>query len=535
MKSPDVVVIGGGPAGTTAASMSARAGLSVVLLERERFPRDHIGESLLPASMPILEELGVDSKMSQAGFLPKYGATMVWGKSTAPWTWKFSETNLSHPHAYQVIRGEFDQILLERSKELGVDVREGCNVREIIFDAERAVGVRYDKSEGDEVTLPSSFVIDASGQSALLAHHRNMRKWDEDFRNLAIYTYFRGCKGLAEPDQINIFIESFPYGWMWFIPLKGELASVGAVVDSEKAVKMLNNMSEQDFFDKQLSTAPYTYDLVKGADQVVKTTIVKDWSYEVSQMAGPGWATAGDAACFIDPLFSSGVHIALMSGVLASAYAVTSLKCPDMESPTAVVYEDMIRREYCLFKELARLFYSSNRSVDSYYWETRKIVGDTTDRDSRTAFIRAVSGQSVRGYERAVLERGDLDDSIVEGLKAVSEDFEMRRRLYETVSESILGLIPVLDPETRVEKKPVLSEGRFEWGTMLYSPKRVEGTVCSRFVELLINSIDGETNVSQIISILHEQTDDGSYDSLTGYVTRTLRILFVEGALCCFK
>ena len=166
---------------------------------------------------------------------------------------------------------------------------------------------------------------------------------------------------------------------MWFIPLKGELASVGAVVDSEKAVKMLNNMSEQDFFDKQLSTAPYTYDLVKGADQVVKTTIVKDWSYEVSQMAGPGWVTAGDAACFIDPLFSSGVHIALMSGVLSSAYVVTSLECPGLEGPTASVYEEMIRREYSLFKELARLFYSSNRSVDSYYCAISNVLNGPLD------------------------------------------------------------------------------------------------------------------------------------------------------------
>src|SRR5688572_30403437 len=144
----DVIVIGGGPGGSTAATMLARKGWQVLLFERERFPRDHVGESLLPATLPVLEELGVLPAVQAAGFLPKQGATMVWGKNPAPWSWYFRETNQRYPHAYQVWRPDFDQILLDNSRSHGVEVREGHQVRDVCFEQGRAVGVRYMASDG---------------------------------------------------------------------------------------------------------------------------------------------------------------------------------------------------------------------------------------------------------------------------------------------------------------------------------------------------------------------------------------------------
>ena len=139
----DVIVVGGGPGGTTTATMLARKGWRVLLLEREHFPRDHVGESLLPASIPVLEELGALPAIQEAGFLPKWGATMVWGREREPWSWYFKETNQGNPHSYQVWRPRFDQLLLENSRAAGVDAREGHRVLEVLFEDDRAVGVRY--------------------------------------------------------------------------------------------------------------------------------------------------------------------------------------------------------------------------------------------------------------------------------------------------------------------------------------------------------------------------------------------------------
>src|SRR5262245_17410696 len=227
----DVVVIGGGPGGSTTATMLARKGWQVLLLEREHFPRDHIGESLLPASIPVLEELGVLPAVQQAGFVPKWGATMVWGTEKTPWSWYFRETNQKYPHSYQVWRPLFDQLLLENSRAHGVDVREGYQVVDVLFGDGRAVGVRY-MADGTEGIARARFVVDASGQGALLGRKLQLRRWDAFFQNLAVYAYFTGARRLPGADATNIFIESYTHGWFWHIPLPTGWTSTGAVVYS---------------------------------------------------------------------------------------------------------------------------------------------------------------------------------------------------------------------------------------------------------------------------------------------------------------
>ena len=526
-----MVVIGGGPAGSCAASMAATAGLSVVLLERDKFPRDHIGESLLPASMPILRELGVEAEIAAAGFPVKYGATMVWGSGSDPWTWRFSETNQEYTSAYQVNRSEFDTILLNRARALGVEVREETQVIEVIFQDDRATGVFCNNRHEAQFFIESRMVIDCSGQSSLISRARNLRQWDDSFQNLAIYGYFQNTVSLPKPNENNIFIESFSEGWVWNIPLKDNIASVGIVLDSKKASLDLQSCDVETFFQRNLSYTKETSRMLQSAKPLKSPQIVKDWSYTSSQIAGLSWVLAGDAACFIDPLFSSGVHMALMSGVLASAYAVTALSDPDMEIATAEVYEDMIRREYSLFRELAQLFYQTNRSVDSYFWEARKILGQSGISTGREAFIKAVSGQSVRGYERAVLEKGDLPESFKHALESQQNDRHSRQRELGMYFSNWDNLVPYLHEDTYVARKPVLSAGRFEWGLVLHSPERQEGTDCSSFVALLLDLIDGEATMRLISERLRDKVNSPNKTVINEYLQRTVEILYVEGAI----
>ena len=263
--SPDVIVIGGGPAGSTAAAMLAAQGRDVLLLEREKFPRHHVGESMLPASIPILEELGVLAEMDAAGFLPKYGATMVWGADETPWSWYFEETNSRYPHSYQVWRPRFDQILLDNSRKHGVAVREGCRVVDVLFESGRAAGVEFLDQSGAPHTVSTGFVVDASGQGGLLAGKLGLRHWDPFFRNLAVYAYCQGSKRLPGRDATNIFIEAHPQGWLWNIPLHTGWASVGAVVDSRSGQDGVARLGLEGFLRSQLAGAPYMSEMLENA------------------------------------------------------------------------------------------------------------------------------------------------------------------------------------------------------------------------------------------------------------------------------
>ncbi len=540
---PDVVVIGGGPAGSAAATMLARKGWQVTLLERHRFPREHVGESLLPASMPILEELGVMPAVERAGFLPKWGATMVWGRDPEPWSWYFKETSPQNPHSYQVWRPQFDQLLLENARATGVTVEEGHRVGEVIFEDDRAAGVRFVSDDNRRGEIAARFVVDATGQSALLARHTQVRRWDSFFQNLAVYAYFTGVTPLPPPDENNIFIESYRHGWFWSIPLHTGWTSVGAVVDNQTGQKSIRRLGARAFLAGQLAQTSQTRTRLKNAEWATGPQVVRDWSYAADKLVGPGYIITGDAACFVDPLFSSGVHLALMSGVMAAAYTTTALKQGsatdgNMTESAGQVYQELYYKEYRQFRELARLFYSSNLTTESYFWEARHIT-DPSNLDKyspRHSFIQAVAGQPPRSYERAVLDRGEAPTEFISNVRAVEADRQARGQLLAALRSDpqrnqVLAAVPRLADGVRVARRPVLGEGEFIWGHTLNSVSQPEGTPCSQVVASTVSLVDGRTPVSAIVERLGRGLDPQALGQLESAVTRTIEILYIDGTI----
>ena len=533
--SADVIVIGGGPAGSAAATMLARKGWQVTLLEREQFPRDHVGESLLPASISVLEELGALNAVEDAGFLKKYGATMVWGTGDTPWSWYFKEASQRYPHSYQVWRPQFDQILLDNAKAQGVTVLEGHQVTNVIFDGDEAVGVEFTSSQGGSGEAQCRFVVDASGQSTLLARRLDSKQWDPFFQNLAVYAYFTGAKPLPDPDQNNIFIESYRYGWLWSIPLHTGRTSVGAVVDSVIGQEGIQQNGAKAFLEGQLAHSNQTRAMLEDSQMDSEPTVVRDWSYTAEKLYGPGYIMAGDAACFVDPLFSSGVHLALMSGVLASAYVTTALNAPSLTDAAGQVYQETYLKEYNQFREMARLFYSSNLSAESYFWEARRI----TEKDHyspRHSFIQAVAGQPPRGYERVVLDRGQAPEEFVESVKAVEAERQARTQWLAALASDpqrnqILNAVPRLAEGIQVQRKPVLAEGEFVQGHVLNTVSQPEGVPCSPLVAAVISEIDGHKSISDIVDGLGAHLDQAGHAQLEEAVSRTIEILYVDGTI----
>lgn len=532
----DIIVIGGGPGGSTAATMLARKGWRVLLLEREHFPRPHVGESLLPATLPVLEELGVLPQVQAAGYLPKYGATMVWGHTQTPWSWYFRETNPQYPHAYQVWRPHFDQLLLENSRHHGVEVREGYRVVDVLFEAQRAIGVQYVTDDGTVGTAAAPFIVDASGQGAVLGRKLGLRRWDAFFQNLAVYGYFLGAQRLPPPDETNIFIESYPHGWFWHIPLHTGHTSVGAVVDSHTAQQALRHGGPAQFLHTHMQGAPYTQHLLQNAELVSGPFIVKDWSYVSDQVVGAGYVLVGDAACFVDPLFSSGIHLACMAGVLAAAYVTTVLHDPGMQEPAGKVYTALYIKEYQHFHAMAQLFYSSNRSAESYFWEARRLLGQEAMLSPRHAFIQTVAGQLPRGYERAVLAQGDAPVQFTDSVRLVTAERLARRqrmaawRQADPSLNTLMRVIPRLAEGVVVQRQPVIAAGEFVWGDVLITAGYPEGLPCSRLVAHMVEHIDGQRSLAELLSLL-VPGDAAQRARLATAALSAFEILYVDGTI----
>lgn len=411
----DVVVAGGGPAGSTVATFVAMQGHRVLLLEKEVFPRYQIGESLLPSTIHgVCRLLGVADELAEAGFPVKRGGTFRWGARPDPWTFSFSVSpRITGPSsfAYQVERARFDQILLNNAKRKGVVVREECTVTRVLEEGERVTGLRYTDADGGEHEVSATFVIDASGnKSRLYSSVGGSRNYSEFFRSLALFGYFEGGKRLAAPYSGNILSVAFDSGWFWYIPLSDTLTSVGAVVRREDAEKVQGDREKA--YNALIAECPLISEYLSDARRVTsgeygELRIRKDYSYHHTTFWRPGMILVGDSACFVDPVFSSGVHLATYSGLLA-ARSINSVLAGDLDEKTALTeFEARYRREYGVYYEFLVAFYEMNVNEESYFWQAKKVTNsEFTDLESFVDLVGGVSsGETALAESNRIIER----------------------------------------------------------------------------------------------------------------------------------
>jgi clorobiocin biosynthesis protein Clo-hal len=384
-ESADAVVVGGGPAGCTTAILLKRynPAAHIVVLEKDAFPRHHVGESTLPDANAVLHKIGVIDALNRAGFPIKCGLTYKWRHDRPMFTDLFStgvHPNLqerTYPrglpdHSWQVERGMYDEILLRRAREVGVDVREQAQVVGALFDAadpERLAGVRYESGDQPARAIRARHVVDASGQARALSRWLRLGVEKFPLGDTALYRYYEDFRWNEELIGSffagKIFFASVPRGWMWFIPIGERTASVGLVTRKS----FLSGGTPAQAFDEELAHAPEITDMLGGAvqvshaytDEAAQTYVVQDWTYRNERLAGPGWYLVGDAAAFVDPILSSGLNLAHNCALLVANAINTEWNHPDVPA-------DAVRQGY---QGLYREIYSSFLSMATWWYERR--------------------------------------------------------------------------------------------------------------------------------------------------------------------
>lgn len=330
----DVLVVGGGPAGSTIATLLARRGERVLLLEKERHPRFHIGESLLPMNMPLFEELGVAEEIARIG-IPKYGAEFV-----SPWHDKPSHLDFAQAwdksvsSAYEVRRSEFDHVLLKNAAAAGAQVIEGWRVGGVEFPAEGGVVAEARCDDGQQQQFRAKFLVDASGRDTLLATKFASKVSNKQHHTAAIYGHFTGARRLPGKQVGNISLFWFDHGWFWFIPLLDGTTSVGAVCNANFMKTRQTDVTS--FFQSVIAMSPALSDRLRDAEMIGPATATGNYSYKSSRISGPNYIMVGDAYGFIDPVFSSGVLIAMKSGFMAVDAVSACLHKPKTEAEVAL-------------------------------------------------------------------------------------------------------------------------------------------------------------------------------------------------------
>lgn len=453
-----VLVIGGGPAGATASTLLARAGFDVTLFEKEVFPRYHIGETLLVSVQPIIDLIGAREKAEAMGFERKVGVLWQWGGEE--WTFDWRKLNCDFRSSFHVRREKFDEMLLRHAQSQGVKVHEGVTITELHFDGERPVAADWRADDGVQTgNISFDYLVDASGRAGIMANrYLESRRFLSAFQNVAIWSYFRGGKRPETGFEGPLTLVSVPHGWLWYIPIEKDTHSVGLVCHVDYFKEAKTTKSVEQIYREGLACSPLLTELLAPAEQTTAMYFERDYSYSSDRLAGPGYFLAGDAGCFIDPLLSSGVHLAMHSATMAAACLSSILRGEVDEARATTFYHKCYRAHFVRWAVMVSSFYDINQDKESAFWRAQQLskadLQGAEFTELKPAFATLMSG---------LIDMRDAQDS---DLLAQTKD-----RL-ETVLQQIRDDHPA--PNDRFYKN---GEERFDWGRR--AAGAIDGLYCA--------------------------------------------------------
>jgi flavin-dependent dehydrogenase len=373
----DAIVMGGGPAGSCCASILARAGKRVLILEKERFPRHHIGESLIPMTYWSLKRMGALDKVRSAGFTKKFSVQFASASGKPSKPFYFFETNHHESSVtWQVARGEFDKLLLDHARACGAEVMEGTPVRDVLFEGDRAVGVEAaladganGRAQGERARFFAPAVVDATGLNALLAGKLGLRVRDPNLRKAAVYGYFRkAMRDVGVDAGATLVLKTVRgRGWFWFIPLADDLTSVGVVADPDYLFAPERGRDYEKILTEEIARCPAVAERLSRAERADdKVYTIADYCFRTRRCSGPGWVLIGDAFGFLDPIYSTGVFIALKSGEMAADCILEAHAHDDFSGERLGAFGPRLSRGVESFRKLVYAFYTEGFSFGAF-------------------------------------------------------------------------------------------------------------------------------------------------------------------------
>ncbi len=356
----DVAIIGGGPAGSVAATTLAQAGRSVLVVERREFPRFHIGESMTPYMIAVFDRLKVLDRLKEKDYPVKKGAEFIF-RDGGHWRVPLAAQGPGRPDwTVQVTRSSFDELLIEHARDSGAQVLMNANVTSVVMDEDdrRVVGIEYEKDLRRHVTR-ARYVIDAAGRPSKLAAKFNLRKWLPQLRNIAIYRHFENfddTKGPNVPGDIQV--AGHKDGWVWAIPTSHDVISIGAVM-SKSTFADISDRPLEEIFNDHVGRTPRLVERLKGTRPHNEIRLETDYGYYAEKMSGPGWFIVGDAGCFVDPIFSAGVWLATATAWIAARRIGALLEAPGDEAAVQDEFDRFCKTGFDMYARMCFAFYDA--------------------------------------------------------------------------------------------------------------------------------------------------------------------------------
>ena len=379
MKTFDAIIIGGGPAGSTASAVLAAKGRRVILLEKDKFPRYHIGESLIPFCYFPLQRLGLIEKMKASHFTKKYSIQFVssTGRQSHPFYF-FEHMQHECSNTWQVWRGEFDKMLLDNAREKGVEVHEETLVKDVLRDNGAVTGVIATTQNGATQEYRAPITIDASGRDAFLQSRAGWKVRDQALNKIAVWTYYQGAQRDPGIDEGSTTVAYLPEkGWFWYIPLPGDIVSVGVVAEKEYLYRDTHEL--ETIFQRAVEQNTWIKEHLAVGQQTGPYRVTGEYSYRSRYCASDGLVLAGDAFAFLDPVFSSGVFLALRSGEMAGDAVDAALTAGDVSASQFTAYGEELCRGIEAMRRLVYAFYDHEFSFRRFLTKYPHLRGDVTD------------------------------------------------------------------------------------------------------------------------------------------------------------